>query len=183
MPCVPFVPTTFFALYLLIFSYILPFFDGTTSVPRFSDCMLVQINCFCRHVLQHHAFLKMIFHFRTVPPVVVSTHVSFTVMPVRSVQWHYWNYSNIATNIFFFDFQKNCRRDCITCFFEQPHTSHGCSYAGVGIAGGTRDHRRWCFCHSTTVVAGSLPSSFVVFPATSYCLFVHCADPLPAMFL
>ena len=27
------------------------FFDGTASVPRFSDCMLVQINCFCRHVL------------------------------------------------------------------------------------------------------------------------------------
>ncbi len=82
------------------------FFDGTASVPRFSDCMryksIVSAHMFC----QHRAFVKMTFHFRTVPPAVVSTHVSFTVMPGRSVQWHYWNYSNIATNIFFFRFKK-----------------------------------------------------------------------------
>ena len=171
MPCVSFVRRTFFALYLLIFSYILPFFDGTAAVPRFSDCMVVQINCFCRHVLSTPCIRKNDFplsHCSTGCCVYTCQLYSNAGALCAVALLELLKYCD---KFFFFD-SKNCRRDCITCFFEQ-HTSHGCSYAGVGIAGGTRGHRRWCCCHSTTVVAGSLPSSS----------FVFCSLPLPTSFL
>jgi hypothetical protein len=52
---------------------------------------IVSSDMFC----QHRAFVKMTFHFRTVPPAVVSAHVSFTVQQVTSGHRHYLNYSNI----------------------------------------------------------------------------------------